>query len=419
MNTRVDKRPSADLDLMSPAAQKCPYPLYNWLRTNSPVYKDPNTEMFIVTSYTLVEEAIRNPAIYSSCVDLARMNVAGSGTIAANIIDEQGFGRVPVTSGIDDPAHAKKRALVQKFFTAGYINNLNPFIDKTVNELIDRFAARGECEFMTEFCVPLPCIVIAEIIGIPRDDIGHFKRWSDAMIAVAGVPMSAEEERVTAGHVIEAQHYFKAIIDQRRSSEGGDLISHLVAADYDGRKLTDAEIIAIVYDLLIGGNETTTSSIGSGMMLLLEHPEQMELVKQDSSNLRNFVDEAIRLETPIQGIYRMTTRDTVLGDVAIPCGALVNLRTAAANRDGGIFQSADQFDVTRRNAPLHFGFGTGVHRCLGLMLAKREMESAFNFLLQRLDGVGYATQFEGVEYIRSVFQRTPVGLPLVFATAKQ
>lgn len=412
----VDTDEKPNLNLMDPVVQHCPYDAYAWMRENEPVYHDPVTGQYFVTSYECLREAMRDTATYSAEVNWQALREGGVVKEGVKAFAERGWPIVPGLVQTDDPIHAEKRALVDKVFTAGRVKKMTPYVNQTVNDLIDAFIDDGECELMTQFAIPLPCIIIAEQIGVPREEIGKFKLWTDAQMQRISGMLSDAQEMECVEIVLEGQHYFKRVIDARRADPKDDIITDLIGAEIaSGRKLNDAELIALIMgDVLVGGNETTTSSIMAGMKLMIDNPDQVALMREDDRLIRNFVEEVIRLETPVQGLYRMTTKETALGGVTLPKGAIVNMRYAAANRDEAMFEGAAKLDVTRKNAGSHFAFGSGVHHCLGASLARRELASTFSIFLDRMENFAYRPGFEEQEFLPSILQRTMKELHITF-----
>ena len=408
------KKPN--LDLMDPEVQQCPYQAYAWMRENEPVYLDPVTGQYFVTTYEYLRQAMRDTATFSAEVNWQSLRDGGDLDEGRDAFAERGWPTQPGLVQTDEPLHTEKRDLVDKVFTAGRVNKMAPYVDQCVNELIDQFIDEGECEMMGQFAVPLPCTIIAEQIGVPREDIWMFKEWSDANMKRNSNMNSDEEEMACVEAILEGQHYFKRVIDSRRAAPKDDIISELISTEMSsGRQLNEAELIALLMgDVLTGGNETTTSSITAGMKLLIDNPDQLVLLRKDPKLVRNFVEEVIRLETPVQGLYRMATKDTELGGVAIPKGAIMNMRYAAANRDESVFSGAERLDVTRKNAGSHFAFGSGVHHCMGASLARREMLSAFTIILERMENLTYKLGFEKQEFVPSILQRTMTELHIKF-----
>lgn len=402
-------------NLMDPAVQQCPYPAYDWLLENAPVYWDEGMGMFIVTGYELLREVVRDPATYSSELNWLDLRDGGMQQASLDLFKEKGWKEHPTLSRTDEPLHSNKRGLVDRVFAPQRIRKMTAHIDAIVQDLIDQFIDAGECEFMADFAIPLPCIIIASQLGIPREDIGLFKVWSDAYMARISNLLSDEEDLKCAAQIVEYQHYVKPILDKRRADPKDDIISDLIHTEMaSGRKLDDSEIISLVREILVGGNETTTSAIGSGMRMLIEQPDKVAQLRAEPALLKNFVEETVRLEAPIQGLYRVTTRDAELGGVKLPKGSPINMRWAAGNRDGCMFADAGTLDLKRRNTGSHLGFGSGIHHCLGATLARVELLSSFTAILDRMQDFAYPSGFDEVRYVPSIVQRTIEELPMTF-----
>jgi cytochrome P450 len=219
-----------------------------------------------------------------------------------------------------------------------------------------------------------------------------------------------------AGRVAELQRYLLVRAEERRAAPSGDMLSDLVTARIEGeRPLDDAELVSILQQLLVAGNETTTSAIAAGMKILLDERDLRRRIAADPTNeLKVFVEEVLRLESPVQGSLRRVTRDTVLGGVAIPAGALVQLRYGAANRDERVFDHGGCADLDRRNAGAHLAFGAGIHFCIGAMLARQELVSAFSALLLRLPNLRFARGRNDFHYHPSFYLRGLKALHLAF-----
>jgi cytochrome P450 len=255
---------------------------------------------------------------------------------------------------------------------------MQDLIQQSADEAIDKSIDRGECEFISEFAVPLPIRVIAAQLGVPQADLAQFKQWSDAFIDRLGHMLSRERELQCANEVVAFQHYFRDVMESRRQQPQDDLITDLVQA---GGSLDTAELLSIIQQILVAGNETVTSALASGMLLLIQNPQQMQVLQADLSQLDRFVEEVLRMETPTAGMWRVVTQDTTLGDVNLKAGSLVMIRYDAANRDPAKFQQGERFDACRHNAESHLSFGHGIHFCLGAMLARKEMQIAHKQLL--------------------------------------
>jgi len=315
----------------------------------------------------------------------------------------QGWPQMNTLLTADPPEHERFRLLVNRAFTAERVNKMHGLIQQTVDELIDSFIDQRKCEFVSEFAVPLPIKVIAQQLGVSQADLPKLKQWSDAFIARLGHMLSREQEIECAKDIIAFQHYFRDVIESRQKQPEDDLITDLVQAKVAGeRSLDTAELLSIVQQILVAGNETITSALAAGMLLLTKNPQQMKLVQTDLSQLENFVEEVLRMESPTAGMWRVVTQDTKLGDVDLKAGSLVMLRFDAANRDPIKFQEGERFDVCRHNASNHLSFGHGIHFCLGAMLARKEMRIAYERLLLRHKNIRLAQDYQ---YLPNILMR--------------
>jgi cytochrome P450 len=330
-----------------------------WVRSFNPPF-------CILSRYDDVEEAIRDIETFSS---------------------EYGQGpRFTPPAGMlsDPPQHTFFRSLVQQAFTPKAIAAMSGRIDELSHGLLDEVAARGEWDLHDDYAFPLPVIVIAGMLGVPEGDIHRFKDWSDASVAAMGsedpTPYVADLQAM-AGYLLEQ------IRERRdRTVPGDDLISRLVLARESGRGLDDTEILGVVTQLLVGGNETTTSLITNAVWRLLQQPELWARFVADPALVDRIIEESLRYDPPVLGLFRNTTRDVTLHGQVIPAGTKVMLHYAAANRDPRAFDGPDHFDfdADRRR---HFSFGLGVHFCLGAQLARLEARSALLTLASRFPGL--------------------------------
>jgi cytochrome P450 len=312
------------------------------------------------------------------------------------------LGRVDTMLSQDPPEHTRLRRLVSKAFTPRSLQKMRPRIEEIVNELLDPLADQEEFDLVLELAWPLPVIVIAEMLGIPREDREQFKRWSDAMVATLGGDYSSlNEARRSNEQLVE---YVSQVIADRRERPRDDLIGRLVAAEESGQRLTEDEMLGTVALLLVAGNETTTHLISSGMLMLLRNPEQMARLRADPSLLPSAVDEMLRFAGPVHTTRRTAREDVALGGAEISRGDVVVGILAAANRDPEKYVDPDQFDVAR-NPTDHLAFGDGIHFCLGASLARLEGQVAIGALLERfrtLRLLDEAPQWGGTFAIRGV-----------------
>lgn len=366
----------------APSTVECPYPFYAAMRTEAPVYQVPGLGFFIVSKYQDIERVLLDTEHFSS--------KTGPGVRQEpppEIIEIWSQGWLPVATLLtnDPPAHRRYRGLVNKAFTPRRVAEWEPDIRTVTHQLIDSFIADGHVELVRQFAVPLPLTVIADALGVPRTDMPQFKKWSDDAVAPLGGMISHERELECARSTVEFQHYFAAKLEERRTHPRDDLLTDLINARLAGETpLNMGEMLNMLQQLLVAGNETTTSLIASAMLLLLQNPAQMDAVRADRTRIPNLIEEALRLESPVQGLFRTAKVDVEVGGVRIPAGARVVVMYASGNRDDDKFAHAETFDVCRTNAKDHFAFGAGIHYCLGAPLARLEGKIAFEILLDRL-----------------------------------
>jgi cytochrome P450 len=396
----------ASLDKFNPLAPETaenPYEFRRAMREEAPVYQVPGAGFFIVSRYEDVMSVLCNEELFSSKIPPGRQEEP---TDEIREIMAQGYPMANTLLTNDPPSHTRFRALVNKAFSARRVATMETPVRTIANELIDRFAGDGRVELVSQFAVGLPLTVIADALGVRRADMDKFKRWSDDAVAPLGGLISYERRVECARSMVEFQHYFAARLDERRREPRDDILTDLINARLDGAEPLDtAEMLNILLQLLVAGNETTTNLIASAMMLLLKNPEQMAALRNDAALIPNFVEEALRMESPVQQLFRQATADTEISGVKIPAGAIVAACYASANRDDAQFPDADRFDSRRDNARTHLAFGQGVHFCLGAALARLEARVAFELLLARLKNIRSAPNRNDFTHVPSLILR--------------
>jgi cytochrome P450 len=372
------------VDLFDPEVQENWYPAYDLLRSQAPVWQMPGTNTFVVTSYDESVYVLRR-------TDLFRRGhgddspVKHRPTKVDAIYSEKGWPPV-LPLAVDPPEHRRYRELVDPFFSNQGAEARRSLIEKVVEDLLDPMAQRGHCEFVRDFALPLPVTVITDLLGFDRSDIEKLKAWSEAWVMPFRGPLSDEEQVWVAERRVEFQHHIHRTIEAKRSEPDDSVISFLAnEARFDGeRPLKDGEIIGMVDHLYIGGNETTTFALTSAAWLMLSVPGVYDRLKADRSKVRNLVEEALRLESPTQGLPRVAACDTEIAGVAIPAGATVHVRYGAANRDPRLFPDADRLDLDRRNSARHVAFSFGETHCPGAGLSRLEQVIALDAVVRLL-----------------------------------
>lgn len=377
----------------------------------------PEMNTFVVFSYDLCSEATARTEEFSNNFGA----LMGADDPEINAILAEGWDNPPTLLTADAPVHTRNRKLVNLAFSAPRVNAIEGDMRTKSIELIEAMADKGACEFVEAFAIPLPVTMIAQQIGLDND-IDQVKRWSDAAVDRFSQLADRQRELECARSFVEYQKYMKSKIDERRANGGDDLLTDLVEARVEGETpLTDEEIMSIMQQFMVAGNETTTSTLAGGLLQLIRNPDQMEKAKAAAGGrnpklIQNLVEEALRYETPTAGMWRVVLRDTELGGIAIPKGAMLQLRYAAANRDPARFENPDKFDVERQNARAHLAFGKGPHMCVGNMLSRKEMFVAFDELLERLTDFSIADE-GAITILPNILLRGVTRLPIRFKRA--
>ncbi|HXL61431.1 MAG TPA: cytochrome P450 [Mycobacterium sp.] len=377
-----------------------PYPELARLRREEPIQRidasampgEEGKPVFIVYRYEEAQQMLRDNETFSS-----------SGVIAA-------FGPVlgeRVMLGMDEPVHGRLRSLVSKAFTQKAMARWeDELVGRVGNGLIDEFAAKGKADLVKEFTFAYPSQIIAGLLGLPEQDYPQFQRWSISLLSWI---MNPERGLAASAALCD---YFAPILEARRAEPKDDMISRLAEAEIDGEKLADEEIFSFLRLLLPAGVETTYRSLGNLLFALLSDPAQLDAVRADRALLPQAIEEAVRWDPPLLTITRVATRDTELGGVQIPQGSSVMPMLGSVNRQEDRYPDPDKFDIFRQ-AKGHLGWGHGVHVCLGMHLARLEMRTAINLLLDRLPNLRMDPDGDD-PHIRGQVFRSPTSLPVLF-----
>ena len=376
-----------DFDPIAAQSRGNPYPLYRQLRDEAPVHRSATSGFYTVSRYEDVLAVLEHPDRFSSRAmftvllnngkegfpplswDLVRFLLRFAFRARMNPL------RVPGARNLiasDPPVHGGLRRLVSRGFTPRRIADLEPRIRELVATLLEPLRQGAPFDLVSDFAIPLPVTVIAEMLGIEPARRRDFKRWSDAFVAGATGPgRSRPFAPEFADPMLELMAYFRGVVRQRRRAPGDDLVSAILAESPGGTLLSDMEAILFVHLLLIAGNETTTNLIGNAVQALLDHPEQLERVRRDPARVPALVEEALRYDSPVQCVFRTAMADVEIAGVLVPAGATVAALLGSANRDERRFPEPDVFDI-ERDTHGHLGFGFGEHFCLGSALARLE-----------------------------------------------
>jgi cytochrome P450 len=403
----MDRAGSTDLpivDLRDPAFWADIHTPLRAARDVHPVARMPSGER-LVLGYDEVMFVLRDPRFRSTDL-LARAGVR-SGRL------HEWWSTVMFST--DPPVHTRLRRLVSRAFTPRAVDERRPLIAAISDELLDAVADRGEMDVLHDFAHHLPVRVISEMLGVPRDDHAQFASWTTtlgrAFSPVIDDALRTELERA----ITNLDDYVARLIDERRRTSGDDLLSQLIAAEEDGDRLSVAELIAMVENLLFAGHDTTRGLLSIAIPLLCRHPEQLDRIRRDPLRLAATVEEILRYEPPVMGGAREADcRVEIAPGVVVAEGERVSISVAAANRDPRAFVDPDRFDIDRSDTPKLASFGQGIHYCLGAALARAEADVAIGRLLARcsdieLTAVPEWVPFAPIRHYRSVPIRfTPI-----------
>jgi cytochrome P450 len=375
------------IDFFDPAVNDCPYHAYRTMRDDAPVWFDERLRGYAITRHEDVRAVLGDTERFVSSRRLNRRSSVRPEILA--LYEEKGWVPAPTLAGRDDPEHREMRRMFDHAFRPNRLRQLEPQIHRLAHELIDDFVDDGDCDWVRQFAVPLPLVVIGVQMGANPDDIWRIKAWTDAWVQRLGLMQTPDEIVWSTEMEIEAQHYFQPIFERLRREPDDTLLSDLVNTPVPewGRCLTDEELHAeMMADTFVGGSETTTNALSGGVRLLIEHPDQWDRLKSDPDKyLPALVEETLRLESPVQRLTRTAAVDVELHGVTIPAGSTVLIGYSAANRDERTFDAPARFDLDRDDVKKHVAFGFGTHFCLGAPLARRELLFGFTALVERID----------------------------------
>lgn len=412
--TADDNRSLADMPLFDTATLKCPYHYDKTLREQAPVYRDPSSGVYVVSTYELVREAHKKDDVFSNEFTLA----LGSATeldadVKAAMAKTYNLGKGTLLT-VDDPEHKAYRDIVRDFFLAKNIEQYRPWISDLADRLVRELPAGQPCNFIEKFSRPLPLSVIMHVLGIPLELFDEAFTWTVANVNV--LSQVSDKQVLLAAHAAVKEEYdwFVTALDARRARPCDDLLNLIAHATIDGRPLTIEEQLGHCTQFLVAGNETTTATLAEGIRQLCLNPQQEALVRKDRSLIPNLVEETLRLATPTSNMWRMMKKDYTLGGVDLPKDAMVLLKYFSSNHDEAMFAAPLEFDVTRDNAKRHIAFGFGSHVCIGQHLSRLEMIVAWEKLFEGTSAMRLNCAPETLEYMPNILLRGLEELPVIF-----
>jgi cytochrome P450 len=399
------------VDILDPLFKADPYPTYAELRSSAPVHRVELPEgrgVWLITRYDDVLAVLKDERFVKdwrkalSPEQLARIPAIPPvmEPLSRNML------------GTDPPDHERLRGLVSKAFTPRLIERMRPRVQAIADELLDAVQDRGEMDLIDDYAFPLPITVIAELLGVPAADRNSFREWSDA--AVSGNSTQEYLEQILIPHMTAFTDYLRALFEEKRKNPRDDLVSALVLAEEAGDKLSEHELLGMVFLLLVAGHETTVNLIGNGVLALLQHPDQLRKLREDPSLIKPAVEELLRYDGPVEtSTERFAREDVEVDGTVIPKGEMVLVVLAAADHDPQRFANPDTLDITRAHNR-HLAFGKGIHHCLGAPLARMEGQIAISTLLRRMPDLRLKGSPDALSWRPGLILRGLRGLPVEF-----
>jgi cytochrome P450 len=389
---------SIDYDPYDLDVRRDPYPYYRRLRDEAPAYYVEDHDFWVLSRRENVVAGVRDYDTFSSADGIAIERTPG----------------MKIMIGSDPPYHTRVRRLVQREFTPRAVARWEPRIEQLADELFEELLERhagGDADLTRDLATPLPVMVIAEILGIPVSERDQFKEWSEEVVYLIGGAIDPALQTASVNAALQLGAYFSSIVDERKKDPSGDdLVSLFVRAGEGEDGLTHEEIVTHCILFLIGGNETTTNLIGNTVRALIAHRDAERRLQEDRSVVPAAIEEVLRWDAPVQGLFRTTQRPVDIEGTVIPEGARVQLLYGSANRDERHYPEPDRFDIDR-GVTDHLAFGGGVHLCIGAPLARMEAKHAITRIVQRLRNVELRAE---PQLNFNILVRGPRSLPVDF-----
>jgi cytochrome P450 len=400
-----------NVDIASPEHKANPYPFYARLRDEAPVYRvtlPDRQAAWLIARYADVAAAFKDDRLVKD-----RLN-ALTPEQAAKQPWVPGFFK-PLTRNmldLDVPDHTRLRGLVHKAFTPRLVERMSERVQAVTDGLLDAARSRGRMDLIRDYALPLPTTIIAEMLGVPAADRHRFHRWSSAIVSANASGWGMVK---AIPGVMAFLRYIRKLVQARRAAPRDDLVSALVQAEEAGETLSEDELLAMVFLLLVAGHETTVNLIGNGMLALLRNPGELARLRHDPELIKPAVEELLRYDSPLEtATERYAREDVTIAGATIPRGGLVYLAIASANRDERQFPEPDKLDITRE-PNRHLSFGQGIHYCLGAPLARLEGHIAINTLLRRAPELRLAVEPQALRWRRGLVLRGLASLPVELA----
>ncbi|MGE3691199.1 MAG: cytochrome P450 [Novosphingobium sp.] len=403
------------------AVRNNPFPFYRALRNQDPVYYDPGLDLYLVTRYEDCKTVLHDDQTFS--LEHGYQDRYGGENLAEfiEIMEREGGGFIRDLA-IDPPGHTRLRKLTEKAFTAHRVKDLEPRIRQIVVDLVESVADKGSADGILDIGGPLTAHIICEQLGFDWSEVGHARvaLWTKAVLDQIGRMQDRAAMLENAQVMCELQNFIARYVDMRTAEPREDMISDLVHAEIPGEenpRLSRHEQISTIRGFLIAGNDTTATAIANLLLILATTPGLAEELYPQVDNERvmmRFVEEMLRLQPPVHGLFRTAMKDTMLGGTKVPAMAQLCILYASANDDDSNFPDPRRLDIERPNLGSHITFGSGIHRCVGVALARMEIKLAAQEVIRRLKDIRLAVPLEDLTYQPTLASQTMEKLPLTF-----
>ena len=400
--------------LVDEAARAAPYEFFKRIRTEKPVYRLPGSDVYLITTHELIKTVVRDIKTFSNELPQGQTAHHNSSSAADRVLQEKGFGRrIKTIANHDPPGHYAFRRLMSGILSPTIIQGMEARVREDAQRLLDAIDTSQPCDVVEAVTLPLPLLVISDLLGVERSDFQTFKIWAAASLYQNKPPQTEEALVRDAELIAEMQHYLVGVMNDRRKNPRDDTVTRLVNAKLnDERLLTEKEILSILELFILAGAETTTNAMGNSLIYFIDNPSAEQAVREASGRMADVVEELLRLESSVTGIWRSVTCDTVLDGVPITAGSKLILAYGPSNWDEAIFDEPRQFVLDRPNIKDHFAFGSGIHVCLGNSLARLELKVMLEQWFTTFSKFKLAIDRSQIAYQPFMTLRGPTSLPL-------
>ena len=360
----------------------CPHAAYRKLHADGGVYRDPGNGFYVVTDYAAVRQIALDTKRFSNTTGLLVDRDTPMRATVNRMYAEDAWPQIHTLVTNDPPSHRRYRALVERLFTAQRVAEMQPYIQDLVDGCIDKVIDTGTMDIAADLAGVFPAIIAGDFLGLPREDHERLKEFTNASNTITEPVLTDEQELAANRKVIELLHYMVGRANISAETQDGTFMHHVRTFEVEGRPLTDQELAWFVQPLFVGGHDSITLLIPTGVLRIIEEGLEREL-RADPGLIPNFIEELMRHDAPVQVLWRRALEPVEVQGTHIPEGGIIQLQWGAANHDPRKFDEPDRFDPHRANARQHLAFGAGPHLCIGNQLARTEMRIAFETLLRR------------------------------------